>query len=177
MYSKKIRILSQYIPPLKLIIRQLPLVFCLLCFVLLLSCNKNRVYEDYQAINNYVWKYDSTLNFEINIEDTSAVYNAFLYVRHIHKYKYSNIWFFTKIIRPDFSFALDTVECILAKDNGQWLGDGLGDIWDYKHNWYPYNSTIFNKKGKYKIQIKQAMRDSLLIGIMDIGVGIYKVTY
>lgn len=141
------------------------------------SCNKNKIYEDYQKIKNNVWCKDSVLNFELNIEDTAAVYNVFLNVRHASFYRYSNLWVFAKITRPDFSYAIDTIECILAEDNGRWRGDGLGDIWDYTHDWIKNNSEIFNINGKYKIEIKHAMRDSLTLGIMDIGIEIDKVVY
>ena len=59
---------------------------------------------------------------------------------------------------------------MLADERGQWLGDGMGDIWD--------NRILFKKDfkfpqtGKYRFELEQAMRINPLPGIMDVGMRI-----
>ena len=58
----------------------------------------------------------------------------------------------------------------LADDKGQWLGDGMGDIWD--------NRALFRERmrfpqsGLYTFEIEQAMRQNPLPQIMDVGLRI-----
>lgn len=64
----------------------------------------------------------------------------------------------------------DTLNYVLAKPNGEWLGTGFGDtketLFQYKVNYQ------FPGKGKYEIGLTQAMRNDNLPGIEDIGVKI-----
>ncbi|MDR2835482.1 MAG: gliding motility lipoprotein GldH [Bacteroidales bacterium] len=147
------------------------------CSLLTTSCNKNKIYEKYEKIDHYVWSSDSIITFSVEIDDTASLYNLDLLIRHANFYPYSNLWLTANIIRPNFSYAIDTIECILAEDNGKWLGDGLGDIWDYTKYWKQQNSTIFKQKGKYIFQINQLMRTEKLSGIMEIGLKIEKFQY
>lgn len=68
---------------------------------------------------------------------------------------------------------MDTLNYILAKPNGEWLGKGFGNtkeiLFQYK------NAYTFPKNGKYSIEIKHAMRTQNLKGIEDIGVQIVSV--
>ncbi|MGI8892230.1 MAG: gliding motility lipoprotein GldH, partial [Bacteroidia bacterium] len=68
---------------------------------------------------------------------------------------------------PDGKMARDTVELILADNDGRWRGDGLGDIWDHS---FPLNTQFqFPLSGEYKITLTQAMRVDVLPSIMDVG--------
>lgn len=64
----------------------------------------------------------------------------------------------------------DTLNYILAKPNGEWIGSGFGDtketLFQYKMN------HRFPKAGNYRIGITQAMRKDTLVGIEDVGVKI-----
>ena len=64
----------------------------------------------------------------------------------------------------------DTLNYVLAKPNGEWIGKGFGDtketLFQYKINYK------FPKNGDYQIGIIQAMRTDNLEGIEDIGVKI-----
>jgi len=66
----------------------------------------------------------------------------------------------------------DTLECPLADQNGKWMGNGLGDIWDNK---FLFKSNMtFQRKGTYKFIFTQAMRVDSLPLIMDAGLSIEK---
>jgi gliding motility-associated lipoprotein GldH len=67
----------------------------------------------------------------------------------------------------------DTLECILADENGKWLGKGTGHIVD---NRVPFKrNVIFPDTGKYTFEIEQAMRMEKLPEVYDIGLRIEKV--
>lgn len=146
--------------------------FFLFMVTLFSSCDPNRVYEENIDIPMMVWEKNNKLKFEVDITDTLSIYNLFINVRNAGTYPYSNIYLFVDITFPDGKVYRDTVEGQLADANGQWLGSGLGDIWD---NQIPYKqNTRFPLSGKYVFQIEQAMRDEQLHSILDAGLRVEK---
>jgi len=66
----------------------------------------------------------------------------------------------------------DTLNCLLANDKGEWLGEGMGDIWDLS---VPYKQSIgFPEKGQYTVEIKHGMRMQKVPMIMEIGLRVEK---
>ena len=139
-----------------------------------LACNQKTVVEDYQSLRHSEWNQDSLLVFEINVPDSKKVYDLAFSVRNEGNYAYSNLWIFVSITPPSGKTLTDTVELTLAKPSGEWLGSGLGDLYDRK---YPYKQTIFFPEiGKYTISVKQGMRtqNGVLKGIHDFGIALEK---
>jgi gliding motility-associated lipoprotein GldH len=62
------------------------------------------------------------------------------------------------------------VELVLADERGQWMGDGMGDIWDNRIVFK--KDFVFPQPGKYRFELEQAMRINPLPGIMDVGMRI-----
>ena len=149
------------------------IISALFFLILFMSCDRNKVYEDYIKIDNYVWMNDNNVKFEFDVDDTVSLYNVYINVRHANVYPYSNLWLFITSSAPNGAKNKDTVECILAGNNGKWLGDGLGDIWDMQRPWKL--NVRFGHKGKYRIEMEQAMRVDALPGIMDMGLRVEKV--
>ena len=131
------------------------------------SCDRNKVYEDYIEIDDYVWNSSKPLSFEFEVSDTSALHDIYVNVRHANQYQYSNLWLFINSWSPSGLKAVDTLECVLADDHGKWVGSGLGDIWDTQILWK--KNVRFATAGKYHVEYNQAMRTDNLVGIMDMG--------
>lgn len=152
---------------------QLYIATSLLFIILLSACDQNRVFDKSLPLDDATWNRNQLAKFDIAIEDTTALYDVFINLRNAGQYPYRNIYLFTQIKSPDGKFARDTAEFILADGRGNWLGKGIGDLWEYQ---FPYKqSVMFPKKGSYIIELEQAMRDSELKYITDIGVRIEKV--
>jgi gliding motility-associated lipoprotein GldH len=136
------------------------------------SCDPNRIYEENKDIPEMLWHKDSIMKFEVEISDAQAKYNLYINVRNAGSYQFSNIYMFVDIAFPDGTINRDTVEGILADEKGQWLGNGLGDIWD---NQIPFKNAVrFPLAGKYIFKIEQAMRAEQLSDIMDVGLRVEK---
>ena len=151
---------------------QLSVLLLLILFVT--SCNKKAVVEDYHSLRHAQWNQDTALVFEINIPDPKKLYDVSFTVRNEGNYAYSNLWIFVVITPPSGKELKDTVELTLAKPTGEWLGSGLGDLYDRK---YPYKKTIFFPEiGKYTISVSQGMRtkSGVLNGIHDFGIVLEK---
>ncbi len=146
------------------------LALVVVALMMLSSCRKNVVYENYQHIKGSEWRKDSVLKFYLEIPDSTRIYNLSLNVRNEGQYPFSNLWVFVKITPPKGEALNDTVELTLAEPSGKWLGSGLGDLYDKK---YPYKQAIFFPvQGFYNIEVRHGMRtdNGILGGIRDFGV-------
>lgn len=148
--------------------------FCaILISLMAVACTGNDVYFQYDPVNPKGWSKDSLYGFDIQINDTIATYNVYVNVRNRGEYPYQNLWLFLNKTTPDKVFTKDSIECYLADKRGKWLGSGIGTIMEmpvlYQQN------VRFNRKGIYHYQIIQGMRDSILLGINDVGMRVEKV--
>lgn len=134
------------------------------------GCNKRVAFEAYHSLKNAEWNQDTTLVFEMNIQDPKKLYDLSFTVRNEGNYSFSNLWLFVTITPPSGKDLKDTVELTLAEPSGKWLGSGLGDLYDRK---YPYKMSIFFPEiGKYTLEVRHGMRtkSGILDGIHDFGV-------
>lgn len=151
-----------------------PINFFLAVFALLFiySCNSNIVYSKYKSFDENEWLIKDKAIFDIEIKDTFSLNNISLMVRHADSYEYKNLFLFVTSKYPDGRILIDTMEIILANKKGEWLGSGLGDIYDFK---VPIKKNIrFAKSGKYQFIFEQGMRVNPLPLIMDFGFEIEK---
>lgn len=139
----------------------------------ILSCDSNKVYEEYIEVENAVWKRENIASFEFEASDTVSAHNIYINIRNRGDYANSNLYLFVTLQGPDGSLLKDTVNCILADNRGKWLGNGIGDLWDLS---IPYIGGFkFAQTGKYIISYEQAMRvENGLNGITDVGVRVEK---
>lgn len=115
------------------------------------------------------WGKKAEQKFKLEITDPQNPKNIIFVVRNNNDYPYSNIRFIVNFKNPKSKTPqIDTLNYILAKPNGEWLGTGFGEtketLFQYKLNYK------FPEKGTYEIGVKQAMRNDNLPGIEDIGI-------
>lgn len=133
--------------------------------MLLTSCSTDTVYSQFVAIPSGEWQVDSAMVFDYTIDDAQPDYRMVVYVRHTERYPYQNMWLFI-----DNGARRDTIEFYLADDRGQWLGNrhhGFIEMPVLLEDNYHFPDT-----GSYHLSIQHGMRDSLLRGVMDVGVEI-----
>jgi gliding motility-associated lipoprotein GldH len=136
------------------------------------ACNKNSVFSKYETFDDNEWSIKVKPKFEVNMTDTINLHNIFIMVRHADSYPYSNLFLFVNTKYPDGRVLNDTMELVLANQKGKWLGDGAGDIFDYK---VAVKKNIrFAQGGKYEFTFEQGMRVDPLPLIMDFGMAIEK---
>jgi len=146
--------------------------FFLVFLLILFSCDSKRFYEENKTLPEGVWKRNGKVAFEVPVTDTAAAYDLFLNVRNSGDYPYSNLYFFIHTRFPDGRIAHDTVECQLAGYDGKWLGSGIGSV---KFNRFLFQKGVFFRiPGKYIFELEQAMRETELKGIRDVGIRIEK---
>ncbi len=147
-------------------------IFCLIALLLIvgISCDKSVFYEKNQKIDKKGWNTSDKLLFEVDVKDTTRLYNFYLNVRNTTDYPNQNVFFFINTTFPNGAVARDTVECMLADDEGRWTGKGGGKVRDNRFLFKP--RVIFPMSGIYKFEIEHAMRENIVTGLSDVGLRI-----
>jgi gliding motility-associated lipoprotein GldH len=138
---------------------------------ILFSCAPDEIFFEYHSLNENGWNKEEAAVFQLNIDDSTMVYDTYLAIRNNNDYPFSNLWLFVDINAPDGSIRTDTVNIDLADVYGKWYGKGLS-LYNLT---VPYEKSFrFPKKGLYRYVIRQGMRENSLKGISDIGLKISK---
>lgn len=154
--------------------RQRPLFFAalfLLPVIILFSCDRNMLYDQFNRINREGWTWSDIQEFSPVVEDTLSYYDIYLQVRHRGNYPVSNLYMFVHLKGPHNQAITDTVNFILARPDGTWNGKGLGDLKELR---LQYKRKIrFPEPGTYRISVEQGMRIPS-VPVSDVGVRIVK---
>ena len=135
------------------------------------SCNKeNILFNDYYDLPESTWSFKDSICFPWKVNDTLAVYDINFQLRASSSYKWSNIYIFSDVYFPNGKARRDTFEFFLADAKGHWLGDRSGLIIDY--NYHIYKRIKLPLSGEYKFCLQQAMRDTVLNEVLNVGIKI-----
>lgn len=147
----------------------LPVAFLILSC---LSCDKQKVFEQFHPIPGHQWYSSDVVNFNVNISDTVTSHNVLIAIRNTGQYGYSNLYLFVTAVSPDGSQVRDTTEIVLADEHGKWLGKGSAAVYTL---YQPFRKNIrFPVRGIYQFTIEQAMWKKELKHISDVGLRIEK---
>ena len=133
----------------------------------LTSCRNDIVYSRFVSIPSENWHMDSIVRFDFPIPDTALDYTMTIYLRHTEHYPYQNIWLFA-----GDSLHRDTINSFLADDRGRWYGNHQQGL--IETSVFIGENRHFSRMDSNYIEVQHAMRDTVLHGIMDIGVEIVK---
>jgi gliding motility-associated lipoprotein GldH len=143
----------------------------ILAAILLFSCDKKRVFDEYKSVGS-AWHKDSIVTFDLPVLDSTKRYNLFVNLRDNNNYPFKNLFLIVAIEMPNGFTKVDTLEYEMANPDGTLLGNGFSDIKESKL----YYKEGVKFRGKYKVHIKQAVRESGKIpgvqeleGITDVG--------
>ena len=140
--------------------------------LLFIACQHNVVYTEFKSIPNKGWHSDSAIHFDAVLTDSLSDYTVTMTMRHTDRYAYQNLWLFVDIVQDSLLLRRDTVNAMLADNQGKWYGSGVF----VKELEMVYLNNIVLPLGEYQIVLQQAMRTEMLNGISDIGLKIIKNT-
>jgi gliding motility-associated lipoprotein GldH len=148
----------------------------LLVVTLFISCDKKRVFDEYKSVGS-AWHKDSIVTFNLPELDSTKRYNLFVNLRANNNYQFNNLFLIVALELPNGFTKVDTLEYQMAETDGTLLGNGFSDLKESKL-FYKENVRF---KSKYKIHIKQAVRENgkipgvtALDGITEVGFRIEK---
>jgi gliding motility-associated lipoprotein GldH len=149
----------------------------ILVAILFFSCDKKRVFDEYKSVGT-AWHKDSIVTFDLPKLDSTKRYNLFVTLRDNNNYPFNNLFLIVGIEMPNGFTKVDTLEYQMANPDGSLMGDGFSDI---KENKLFYKEKV-RFRGKYKVNIKQAVRENgkvpgvtALEGITEVGFRIEKI--
>lgn len=143
--------------------------FILFCCI---ACSDESHHENYRSLANEIWERDSNYKFNIHITEP-GIYRVSACIRHTTDYKQKNLSCYLTISNPNIPEFSDTIEVIIANENGEWVGQGLGGL---KTVIQPLKQVFhFDSTGIYNLELKHRMKEKHLEGIKNVGVRITKL--
>ena len=137
--------------------------FLIICMTLCLAtCQNHTVYHLYQPVESTGWNKDDTLCYTYASQESSALQQIEIGIRHKDSYLYRDIWL--SIAQQE---QVDTVHLYLANENGNWKGNGIGEMRVFTEK---LPIRINTKDSIHTIQITHIMDEDTLKGIQDIGI-------
>ena len=140
-------------------------------FILLFSCESENTH--YHSFTDSSWNHQDDIKFDIITEDSTQVRISNISIRHNTSYEYQNIIFFLHHSYKENIISTDTIELLLAEDNGKWRGLGKSNIREF--------TTIIStpktyQNGLQSFSLELAMRDNISIELEKLS-GISDITF
>jgi len=154
--------------------------FSLIFLFLILSCNSNVEFIQYNSVNG-IWHKDSIQNFNFELDSRpNLLYNSFINLRINEKYPFNNIFLIVSLRDSLNTLSIDTLEYKLADKYGNFTGNKQINI--VENSLLHKENIELDKDKRYFVSIEHVMRiinkaDGLenLNGIVDIGYKLEKV--
>lgn len=143
----------------------------LIC-LLLVSCDEAKIYEKHFDNDRITWNRFDVKTFMVDIEDISSSYDFYIAIRHITAFPLDHIDIEFNICTPSGEARLLEQTIKLKDDNGNWLGDGMGDMWDFTK--LMREDFRFSQAGTCLVEISSTMPQADLPGIMQVGLIVRK---
>lgn len=130
--------------------------------IFLVGCGPEVLFEESHSVGEE-WSYDETMDFEIDIVDTTELYNLEFILDHKTDYTYQNIYVNISTTYPGGKQISDEVSLQLANKRGQFVGKCNGET--CKATIVLQEKFKFQLLGKHTISIAQHSRKNSLDGI------------
>lgn len=144
------------------------------------ACNSKTVVGEMKSFEGG-WGLNETVSFQIPQLDSLQTYDIYLHLRNTNEYPFNNIYLIVDMEFPHGKTVTDTLEYRMAAPDGDWLGQGIGNVKESKL-WYKEGVRFF-EEGIYTLRVAQAVRNngevagvSDLKGITDVGYSIEKAS-
>lgn len=149
-------------------------IFILGSILLLMGCDKSRVYETNHDFNDGLWASSDTLSFDFSIPDSALHYNIILNVRNTIDFETAR--FFVQYQLNDSTSVLRkrlVQQNLFDIKTGEPFGDsGLRNI--YTHQFLLERGITLPSTGKYQVKLNHMMRYDTLQEIRSIGIRVEK---
>ena len=143
-------------------IKGLFFLFALTCF----SCQPDYYYEHQFDIADQQWTYKDTVDFELEILDTTRIYNLYLDLQHGLSYPHQNMYVLIHTTFPTGVRKTQQVSLEMADKTGNWFGKCSSEYCDLRIDLQ--KGAFFNLPGQYVFTLEQYMRLDPLPGVKSI---------
>lgn len=133
---------------------------------LFFACN-NYVAKDFKKFDDLVWNREDIKEFVIDIPSDTITADVLLHVRYASGFVFQNLTLAIEETDPTGQTQVIPATYKLRNDNGDYIGDGSGDIWDIV---FPLKQRIKLARGTYRYRIGHTMPQDKLMMIMELGI-------
>lgn len=144
----------------------------LLLFVIALyGCGEKPLFEKVYSFEDRVWTLDQKPEFSLEVTDTTALYDISLTLRTTTDYKFNNLWVFLKTTLPDGQSERLPFQIRISNEDGSWIGNKTGSVVETSLDFPARKLPV---KGKYSFIVEQAVTQSQIDEVLDIGLRVNK---
>lgn len=152
--------------------------FFLVCFsilglaTVLSSCSETPHFEKVYSFENNEWKQSQKPRFEVEIDDTNALYGFVLTLRTTTEYKFNNLWIFWNTTTPNGQNVREPFEMKIVRPDGSWIGKNSGTIVENQITFRPRKVA---PKGKYIFTLEQGITQDQINEVLDVDLTVTKL--
>lgn len=139
--------------------------------LLLFSCQSDEIPVGAYSFKDNMWNQKVKPFYELELTDTTNVYDFFITLRNTTDFKYSNLFIYVEEIPPFGPSVRTRHEIPIANADGSWIGTKTGTIIE---NNYLVKRGKVPFIGKYKFIIEQAITDQEVTEVLDISFQVKK---
>lgn len=150
----------------KLFIMKKTTLFILPILMLLISCDSSVVFKEYKKFDDLVWKSDVIPEFVVDVTNDTMKYDIFLAFRYAQGFPVADMKVSVTESKPNGETEMYPVIFKVREDDGSYIGDGSGDIWDIE---YKFKDNVLLQKGQYTISLEQEIAEKLPM-VMEVGI-------
>ncbi|MFZ6053091.1 gliding motility lipoprotein GldH [Halocola ammonii] len=142
---------------------------------ILIGCKpEGQVYADHKELSPDVeWLKEDKREFNVPVEDNSALYNLSLSFRYATGYQFQVVRVKVTETSPSGDESVNEYELKVRDENGEYIGDPGLDIWDSEH--LVETDKKFDETGTYTYVVEHIMPVDPLHYAMEIGLIVDKV--
>ena len=133
-----------------------------------LSCNKNKVYDDFDSsFDNNRWDASDVRVFEFENAQSEGICDLKLHFGHVIGFQFKEVPLEVEITTPDGKVETLPVVMKLIDESGNDIGDCTGDICDVFQTIKTFDTL---EKGKYKVAVKSKFTGPYLPNALGVGI-------
>ena len=133
----------------------------------------NDTYIQYHDVKDGEWNYKDNITFNMEIKDTSSLYDLYVNLRHTGNYQFKNLWVLTHTTYPSGKTLTERKNLLLLDNDGRWFGNGVNNFFDVQISLQ--DSAKFPELGNYQIMLEQHMRLNPIKDIYSVGLKVIKL--
>ena len=140
--------------------------------LLLCACDRSLVYEKHLDNDRITWNRFDVKTFQVDITDISSGYDFYVAFRHVTAFPLDFIDIQFNLYTPSGETRMLEKRIELKDAEGNWLGDGMGDLWDVSS--LVREDFRFTQAGRCTVEISSNMSYADLPGLMQVGLIVKK---
>lgn len=150
--------------------RIVSIIFFFVALAGLSSCEQGYVFDGNLVMPDKEWNWRNRANFEVEIADTTRLYDLYINTRVAESFPYSNLFVLFHQVSPGGDSSVVRIDLPLFAADGKPLGLKRGNIYEYQVE--VMKGLTFSKAGTYIFGIEQNMRVNTIPGVLDIGISL-----